>query len=208
MPATVSRLWDVAVLACLRERPMHPYEIQRVLRARRKDDVLVLKRGSLYQTIARLEAERSIVAGATTRVDTRPARTTYRITAAGRRRLGGWLHELIERVPRERSSLAAALSFLVHLDRAEAAEALRTRIAALEEDVASLDARIAQAEPLIGRIHLLESDYARAMRAAELAWLRRLISDVATRRLDWDPETLLRELRESRPARRTTRRAS
>jgi hypothetical protein len=46
------------------------------------------------------------------------------------------------------------------------------------------------------------------MRAAELAWLRRLISDVATRRLDWDPESLLRELRESRPARRTTRRAS
>jgi DNA-binding PadR family transcriptional regulator len=54
MPAIVSRLWDVAVLACLRERPMHPYEIQRVLRTRRKDDVLVLKRGSLYEAIARL----------------------------------------------------------------------------------------------------------------------------------------------------------
>ena len=50
-------LWELVVLAFLRERSMHPYEMQRLLRERHKDDLLVLKRGSLYHAIRRLEAE-------------------------------------------------------------------------------------------------------------------------------------------------------
>src|SRR5262245_60941381 len=172
MPAAPNRLWDIAVLASLRERAMHPYEMQRLLRERRKDDVLVLKRGSLYQTIARLEAEGAIAAGRTSRTGNRPERTTYHITPAGKARLVEWIDDVIERPVRERSAFLGGLSFLVHLDRREALAALHRRIELLEQEVADLDARLADATPRIGRIHVLESEYARVMRTAELAWVK------------------------------------
>ena len=60
-------LWELAVLSLLRERPMHPYEILRTLKSRHKDDVLVLKRGSLYHAIRRLEVDGLIEALETSR---------------------------------------------------------------------------------------------------------------------------------------------
>jgi DNA-binding PadR family transcriptional regulator len=201
MPAAPNRLWDIAVLATLRERAMHPYEMQRLLRERRKDDVLVLKRGSLYQTIARLEAAGAIAAGRTSRAGNRPERTTYHITPAGKARLVQWVDAVIEQPLRERSAFLGGLSFLVHLDRREALAALRRRIDRLEEEVAELEARLADATPRVGRIHVLESEYARVMRAAELAWVKQLAADIAARRLDWDLTELLQELRRThRPA--------
>ncbi|MGA7413607.1 MAG: hypothetical protein WBW33_24240, partial [Bryobacteraceae bacterium] len=47
-------LWELAVLAFLAEKPMHPYEMQRLLGERHKDELLILKRGSLYHAINRL----------------------------------------------------------------------------------------------------------------------------------------------------------
>ena len=47
-------IWELTVLCTLREGAMHPYEIQRLLRERHKDELLVLKRGSLYHAINRL----------------------------------------------------------------------------------------------------------------------------------------------------------
>ena len=44
-------LWSLAVLAMLRERSMHPYEMQRVMHQRHTDELLSLKRGSLYHAI-------------------------------------------------------------------------------------------------------------------------------------------------------------
>jgi len=190
------------VLATLRERAMHPYEMQRLLRERHKDDVLVLKRGSLYQAIARLEGEGAIAAVRTSRAGNRPERTTYRITPEGNARLVEWIDGVIERPVRERSAFLGGLSFLVHLDRREALAALRRRAELLEQDVAELDARLADATPRIGRIHVLESEYARVMRSAELAWVKQLVADVAARRLAWNLTEMLQELRNThRPAR-------
>ena len=47
-------IWEIAVLALLREAPMHPYQMQRLLHLRHKDEILALKRGSLYHAIRRL----------------------------------------------------------------------------------------------------------------------------------------------------------
>ena len=48
-------IWEIAVLGTLRDAPMHPYQMQRLLRHRHKDEILALKRGSLYHAIGRLE---------------------------------------------------------------------------------------------------------------------------------------------------------
>src|SRR3954467_5014715 len=103
-------LWELAVLSFLRERPMHPYEIQRLLKERRKDDVLVLKRGSLYHAIRRLEESRLISAGESPRARRRPERTTYHITRDGERELVRWLRALVERPRNERSDFMGSLS--------------------------------------------------------------------------------------------------
>src|SRR4029453_19107495 len=72
-------LWEVAVLAFLREDRMHPYHMQRLLRARHKDEILALKRGSLYHAINRLVRAGLIEPVSRDRAGRRPHRTTYRL---------------------------------------------------------------------------------------------------------------------------------
>ena len=74
---------------------MHPYEMQRLLRERHKDELLVLKPGSLYHAISRLLRSQLIEAGETTRNGRRPERTTYRITPEGDAELIRWLRQMI-----------------------------------------------------------------------------------------------------------------
>lgn len=179
-------LWEMAVLSLLREQALHPYEIQRLLKARRKDDVLVLKRGSLYHAIKRLADAGLIEATATTREGRRPERTTYAITLAGRAVLPQWLKNLIAIPVRERSNFMGAVSFLFHLTPQEAITGLKSRITLLENEIAANDARLNEALPRIGRIHLVELEYSQAMQSAELNWVKNILSDLEAGRLKWD----------------------
>ena len=190
-------LWELAVLSLLRERPMHPYEIQRLLKARHKDDVLVLKRGSLYHAIRRLESGGLIELRKTTREGKRPERMTYGITASGRQAQVSWLKALVSAPQRERSDFMGAMSFLVYLRPAEAIEGLASRVDQLEHDIAAMDTTLEALREKIGRINVIETEYARAMRRAELDWVRGLLADLRARRFSWDLETLLRHLRSS-----------
>ena len=45
VPRMARTLWSLSVLALLRERPMHPYELQRQMHLRHTDERLGLKRG-------------------------------------------------------------------------------------------------------------------------------------------------------------------
>ncbi len=45
----------LAVLACLFERPMHPYEVAQTLRHRAKHESVRLNYGSLYDVVDALE---------------------------------------------------------------------------------------------------------------------------------------------------------
>jgi len=188
-------LWELAVLSLLRERPMHPYEIHRLLKERHKDDVLVLKRGSLYHAINRLESSGLIESGETTRNGRRPERTTYNISKTGKQKFLEWLRTLISVPQRERSNFMGAVSFLVHLTPEEAIEVLKRRIVLLEQEIADRDRTLAEARTRVSRIHLIESEYAQAMRAAELSWVRQLVSELRSGKLDWDLKAILRILR-------------
>ena len=88
-------IWEIAVLALLREGPMHPYQMQILLRLRHKDEILALKRGSLYHAIGRLVRDALIAAKSTDREGRRPERTTYAITAAGRKEFTRVLRQII-----------------------------------------------------------------------------------------------------------------
>ena len=76
-------LWALTVLCLLREGPLHPYEMQRLIHQRHKDKLLDLRRGSLYHAVAQLQRAGLIESVETRRAGRRPERTVYRLTRAG-----------------------------------------------------------------------------------------------------------------------------
>jgi len=171
---------------------MHPYEMQRLIRERKKENFLDLKRGSLYHAIARLQRAGLIEPVETTREGRRPERTVYRLTGDGEAELLAWLRELLAKPVHEPSQFFAAVSFLIQLPPADVLEQLSDRAARLESEIAGIDAVLREMVPRIGRLVLLESEYARTMRQAELGWIRSLIKELRAGGLAWDPESLLR----------------
>jgi len=195
-------IWDVAVLAFLHEGPMHPYQMQRLLRLRHKDEILALKRGSLYHAIARLLRAGLIAVRTTNREGNRPERTIYRITPAGLAEFINTIHSMVTIPRRESSDFLAAMSFLVHLDPEGAAQPLRERMQRLETEIGQLTARLASASVNVARIHLIESEYLLTMLKAELGWVKGLEKDILSRKLVWDLKAILREAAVSRPEKR------
>lgn len=193
-------IWEVSVLALLREGPMHPYQMQRLLRARHKDEILVLKRGSLYHAIGRLVRLEWIVAAATERAGRRPERTTYRITPEGRKEFVRVLRQIIAVPRRESSEFMAAMSFLVHLAPSEAIPRLEERREALESEIARRSAGLTAAASHVHRINLLESEYLVAMLRAEMAWVRGLMGEIRSGKLAWSFQQIIREDRAHRQA--------
>jgi DNA-binding PadR family transcriptional regulator len=170
---------------------MHPYELQRRIREWHKDEFLDLKRGSLYHAIERLVREGAIEPVETTREGKRPERTVYRLTEAGEWQLLHWLQEMLARPVREPTQFFAALSFLPHLTPQVVHEQLGQRAVALEAEIAGQSVVLQTMVPQIGRLVLIEVEYARAMRQAELAWVRSLQKELQTGTLSWDPRQCL-----------------
>lgn len=186
-------IWEVAVLALLREGPMHPYQMQSLLRERHKDEILALKRGSLYHAIRRLVAAELIEAAETSRNGRRPERTTYRLTETGRNELLLVLQRMIAVPKRESSEFMTAMSFLVHLPPQEAILHLQERVRLLEQEVVRISTGLTAASPHVERIHLIESEYLLAVLRAESIWIESLIDDLKSGALDWNIRKFFKE---------------
>src|SRR3954452_3003950 len=97
----VSNLLALAVLACVAQRPMHPYEISTSLRTRGKEASIKLNFGSLYSVVESLAKHGLIESQGTVREGKRPERTVYAITDAGRAEMEDWLSELLSTPKKE-----------------------------------------------------------------------------------------------------------
>jgi DNA-binding PadR family transcriptional regulator len=188
--AVYRNLWALTVLCLLREQPMHPYEMQRRIRRCHKDDFLDLKRGSLYHAIERLQRVGLIEVVETSREGRRPERTTYRLTPEGEQEALDWLRDLLAKPVREPSQFLAAISYLHHLTPEDVLDHLDERARRLAMQSVALDAVLAKLVPQIGRVVLLEVEYARAMAQAEQEWVRSLMEEIRAGRLGWNPERL------------------
>lgn len=171
---------------------MHPYEMQRLIRERGKDELLDLKRGSLYHAVERLERAGLIEPLETSREGRRPERTVYQATEAGVDQLLEWVRELIARPTRDTNDFVAAIAHLPHLSSAEAADLLEVRAAFLKAEIAAIDSVIEAMAPRIGRLVLLESDLVRALRQAEMDWIGGLVRDLRSGVYQWDLEDVLK----------------
>ena len=175
----------LAVLACLYERPMHPYEVATTLRQRHKDDSVRLNFGSLYGVVESLERRGLIQAEATKRSGRLPERTVYAITDAGLIEMHDWLTELIATPAKEYPALQAALSFLPALPPDDVVALLSERASRLETQLAAAAGARERVQKMgLPRLLWVEGQFAVALRRAELDFVRQLIRDIETGALD------------------------
>lgn len=189
---SANELVSLAVLGLLNERPRHPYDMQREIRTRQKNFLSGLPR-SLYRAMDRLVNAGLVEPVETSREGNRPERTVYQITDDGREEFYSRIGELLSAPVAETPTFAAALSFAAYFPPEAVLHALKARAALVEGEVAELDAVLRLAESHVSRVALLEQEYLRTQRAAELDWIRALIEDLRTRRLAWDAQTVLED---------------
>jgi DNA-binding PadR family transcriptional regulator len=175
----VSNPLALAVLSCLNERPMHPYEISTTLRSRGKEKSIKLNYGSLYAVVDSLQKHGLVEPKETLREGRRPERTVYAITPAGYAEFEDWLSELLAVPTREFTSLEAALSLMGGLRPGEVARLLDERVGRLtielRSDRTTLDVAREQGVP---DMFLVEGLLRIAMLEAEMRFVEQLVHDI------------------------------
>jgi DNA-binding PadR family transcriptional regulator len=174
-----------AVLGSLSERPMHPYEISTMLRARGKDQSIKLNYGSLYSVVGALEKNGFVEALETIREGNRPERTVYRITETGQQEFTDWLTELIGTPSREFHPLEAGLAYLPGLPPERVVELLEQRLEAVDAEIAEFVAVHDQMRSTgFPRLFWVESEFRLALLEAESAYIHQLAEDIRSDNLD------------------------
>jgi DNA-binding PadR family transcriptional regulator len=174
----VGNLLALALLSAAFQRPMHPYEMASVLRARGKDQDMTIKWGSLYTVVRNLVKHGLLEAALSTRQGGRPERTVYEITADGRAELEDWVRELVAVPEPEHPRFAAGLSELQVLAPQEAIGLLELRLRRLNAAVAADRAQLDADATEVPRLFLIESEYQLALREAEAAWVASLLREL------------------------------
>jgi DNA-binding PadR family transcriptional regulator len=190
-PRTAPSPVALAVLCLLEVGPLHPYGLQRLIKLWGKDQVInVGQRATLYKTIQRLHKAGLVAVRQTERDQGFPERTVYELTDQGRRQAREWLTAMLS-VPRnEFPDFPAALSFAMLLGPAELRAVLERRAAPLRESLERLDRELGGEYAHLPRVTLLETEYQRAVVAAELAWVDAVAADLRDGTLTWSREEL------------------
>jgi DNA-binding PadR family transcriptional regulator len=175
----------LAVLVCLYEKPMHPYEVAQTLRQRAKQESVRLNYGSLYAVVEGLEKKGLIKATGTMREGRRPERTVYEITDDGSREMNDWTTELIGVPSKEYPAFMAGLSFIPSLHPDEALMALRSRADALKVKLAGMrGAMKAATDAGLPRLFQLEAEYEEQQVVAELKFVNNLVQQMSAGTLE------------------------
>jgi DNA-binding PadR family transcriptional regulator len=169
----------LAVLGCLAERPMHPYEMGSTMRQRGKHESVKLNYGSLYSVVEALQKHGLIVPRETVKDGRRPERTVYEITTAGRLEFVDWLAELVGTPAKEYLAFEAGLSMIAGLPPEEAVQLLEARAVKLRATLQAALEMLRYAEDLgVPRLFLVEGDYRRGQIQAEIEFVEKLAASI------------------------------
>jgi DNA-binding PadR family transcriptional regulator len=187
--ATRRNLLALAVLAYLLQRPMHPYELGRTLRAHGDERSIKFNHGSLYTVVQQLEKAGFVEALETSREGQRPERTTYALTGAGREEVRDWLRDLVGTPRHEYPHFVAALSLIAALPPGEVADLLAARLerlAAQRAEIRELVDRTVGAG--LHPVFLIDEEYRLALLDAETAFVQRFLDRLTAPETAWAPE--------------------
>ena len=181
----------LTVLAMLAYEPLHPYRMQRLMQLWGKDRVVnVGQRANLYKTIKRLLEAGLVAVRQTERDHQYPERTVYELTEAGARQSRAWLTEMLAAPRAEFPEFPAALSFVMLLEPDAARQVLAARAGLVRQDLSALETDLAENAGVLPRVTVLETEYLRAVTAAELGWLDIVTEELAAGTLSWSEEEL------------------
>jgi DNA-binding PadR family transcriptional regulator len=139
-------------------QPVHGYDVRRELLSWSADKWANVQPGSIYHALRKLTEEGLLRAVATEQVGSRPARTTYEVTAKGADEFETLLRDQWWQLREPTDPFSAALSFLPALPRDEAVAALRNRARLLRAASASMSAS-------------LDSDWVRKSKPTHVGWM-------------------------------------
>lgn len=155
------------VLGLLGVRPMHGYEMARLLAEEELVTVCPVEQSLLYAYLRNLE-DRGLVRWDERRVGKRPPRKLYELTASGHNALRAWLAEPVDRIREIRLEFLLKLYFLHHADPA----AERTLVARQIEVCERYEARLARGFAAQSGFPRLVARSKLSAAAATLDWLR------------------------------------
>jgi len=159
----------ISVLALLRYRPMHGYEMLQSLAQRHADRIVKVRPGSRYHVVDRLTE--------------RPERAIYEITDAGVESLAERVGQLIATPVHEFPQFVVALAEVDTLGSDAAASAVGDRVGAMEARAAEIMAL--RDSGITPGGYLVALDYLLATMQAELSWLREFASALRSGQLEW-----------------------
>ncbi|GAA5085687.1 PadR family transcriptional regulator [Nocardia iowensis] len=162
----------LVVLAYLIERPMHPYELGKLLKERNADRSIEYKHASLYMVVDQLTRAGYLEAQHTERAGQRPERTIYRPTESGKSRLLERMREMVSVPSTEHRQFEAALSLIVVLPPEEVPGLLAQRQLTLAEQAEQQRSLIRAADD-VDPLFLIEYHYRLEMIEAEQRFIER-----------------------------------
>ncbi len=175
----MNNLLGLAVLSYLTERPLHAYELNRLLKDRDAARTFKLSYGALYGVVRQLAGAGLIQASGTGQRGRLPQHTVYELTDAGRAEMRAWLAELLSQPRHEYPAFAAALSLVVVLPPDKVTGLLRTRLARIVSATAEVRAqRDAAVASGVHPVFLIEDDYRIALLEAETAFITTFIGKI------------------------------
>jgi DNA-binding PadR family transcriptional regulator len=185
---------DIATLALLEERPMHPYEMYQTLIQRSEDRVVKVRPGSLYHSVDRLAKRGLLRAIGTEREGNRPERTTYEITEAGQLSLGERISEILGTPVNSYAEFPLGIGEAHNLSLATVIQLLRNRLVLLRADLTVIDEGLRDLrERGIDRRFYLNVEYSKALAEVEIAWVEQLVHDLEAGTLPWPENSPLKE---------------
>ncbi|WP_169819451.1 MULTISPECIES: PadR family transcriptional regulator [Salimicrobium] len=124
----------ILILGLLRESPMHPYEMKRMMKQQHWNQLFPITEGNLYHNIKRAEEKGNIKAIKQEQIEKRPSRTVYEITEKGKEELSDRILQVFLNQKMEISTVYPALLFVRYSNQRAVAEAVRKWIGTIETE--------------------------------------------------------------------------
>jgi len=186
----------LAVLALLFEEPMHTYKMWQLIKERAKDEVINVRyRNTLYQVIDRLLRDGLIEEKEVRQEENRPEQTIYELTKTGKKTALLWIREMIAEPAEEFPEFPVALAYLPMLSCDEVKKLLKKRVNNLAAETSRIETMMKEANGIINRLFLLESEFIYSKLKWEKKWVESLIGDIDSGKIYWD-DAFLREVAE------------
>jgi DNA-binding PadR family transcriptional regulator len=174
---------ELLILGVLHRGNFHPYEIKRRLINAMVECYTDVDVGTLYYAIRRLSKDRLISTVSRQRVARGGMRTVYGITAKGKERFQGLLHECFEAEGSVSNTLYGALLFLHLCDPQRVVALLRGRLARQTGLIQKLAGLRRQMAPVLstGGLQLLK--HLELQRRLDRKWMAQLLAELEAGRV-------------------------